>query len=113
MRQLLASFFAFALAALPAPAASTHSAAPHARSDAAIEQTLHAKLAKSKIGKDGFQVHVKEGVATWEGHTSVMQHKGAATRMAKSAGATSVVNHIHIDGAARPGQPIRKASVTP
>jgi osmotically-inducible protein OsmY len=112
MRRLLASFFLIALATVPALAAS-RTPAPHTRSDSAIEQTIRAKLAKSKVGKDGFQVHVHNGVATWEGHTSVMQHKGAATRMAKSAGATSVVNNIHIDGGARPGQPLRKATVTP
>ena len=65
-------------------------------SDAEIEGTIKAKLAKSKIGKEGFQVHVKDGVATWTGTTSVMQHKGAATRMAKTAGATRVVNNIKV-----------------
>jgi hypothetical protein len=67
-------------------------------SDAEIEATIRAKLAKSKIGKDGFQVHIKDGVATWTGSTVVMQHKGAATRMAKTAGATQVVNKIKISG---------------
>jgi osmotically-inducible protein OsmY len=65
-------------------------------SDAEIEATIKAKLAKSKIGKDGFQVHVKDGVATWTGTTSVMQHKGSATRMAKTAGAIKVVNNIKV-----------------
>ena len=63
-------------------------------SDAEIEATIKVKLAKSKIGKDGFQVHVKDRVATWTGATNVMQHKGAATRMAKTAGALRVVNNI-------------------
>lgn len=65
-------------------------------SDAEIEATIKAKLAKSKIGKDGIQVHIKDGVATWTGATSVMQHKGAATRMAKAAGAIHVVNNIKV-----------------
>ncbi len=65
-------------------------------SDAEIEATIKAKLAKSKIGKEGFQVHIKDGVATWTGTTSVMQHKGAATRMAKAAGAIRVVNNIKV-----------------
>jgi len=69
-------------------------------SDAEIEATIRAKLAKSKIGKDGFQVHVKDRVATWTGATTVMQHKGAATRMAKAAGAIQVVNNIKISGEA-------------
>jgi osmotically-inducible protein OsmY len=67
-------------------------------SDAEIEATIKAKLAKSKIGKDGLQVHVKNGIATWTGSTSVMQHKGAATRMAKTAGAIQVVNNIKVSG---------------
>jgi hypothetical protein len=67
-------------------------------SDAEIEATIKAKLAKSKIGQDGFQVHVKERVATWTGTTSVMQHKGAATRMAKAAGAIQVTNNIKVSG---------------
>ena len=65
-------------------------------SDAEIEATIKAKLAKSKIGKDGFQVHVKDRVVTWSGSTTVMQHKGAATRMAKTAGAIQVLNNIKI-----------------
>lgn len=65
-------------------------------SDAEIEATIKAKLAKSKIGKDGFQVHVKDRVATWSGTTTVMQHKGAATRMAKAAGAIHVLNNIKV-----------------
>src|ERR1700723_567790 len=67
-------------------------------SDAEIEATIKAKLAKSKIGQEGFQVHVKDRVATWTGTTSVMQHKGAATRMAKSAGAIQVLNNIKVSG---------------
>jgi len=69
-------------------------------SDAEIEATIKAKLSKSKIGKDGFQVHVKGGVATWTGNTNVMQHKGSATRMARTAGASQVVNNIKISDAA-------------
>ena len=69
-------------------------------SDAEIEATIKAKLAKSKIGQEAFQVHVKDRVATWTGTTSVMQHKGAATRMAKSAGAIQVTNNIKISSEA-------------
>lgn len=84
-----------AMPALPAGTLTkSHSTAKY--SDAEIEATIKAKLAKSKIGKDGLQVHVKEGVATWTGTTGVMQHKGAATRMAKAAGATHVVNNIKV-----------------
>jgi hypothetical protein len=69
-------------------------------------------LAKSKIGKDNLQVHVKDGVATWTGTTAVMQHKGAATRMAKAAGAIHVVNNIKVTGESGvPGKPGRPRQV--
>jgi osmotically-inducible protein OsmY len=70
-------------------------------SDAELESKIHTKLAKSKIGKDGFTVKVKGGVVTWEGKTNVVQHKGAATRMARTAGAVEVVNNIKIGDEAR------------
>ncbi len=91
-----------------------HPAGAAARfSDSEIEQKIKTKLAKSKIGKDGFVPKVKGGVVTWTGRTSVPQHKGAATRMAKSAGAVRVVNNIEIAGGAKPGQPARHATVEP
>jgi osmotically-inducible protein OsmY len=82
---------------------ATRPAAPSGarRSDAEIEASIKLKLAKSKIGKDGFQVHVRNGIATWTGTTSVMQHKGAATRMAKTAGAIQVVNNIKVSDEAK------------
>ena len=69
--------------------------------DKAIESAIRAKLAKSKVGKDGFTVRVQGGVAYWEGATGVVQHKGAATRMAKSSGAKRVVNNIKISDEAK------------
>lgn len=92
--------------ASPAPAATTtaHKPAAHAvtgASDAQIDSTIRTKLAKSKIGKDGFKYHVSHGVVTWEGTTNVIQHKGSATRMAHAAGATQVVNNIQISAAAK------------
>jgi osmotically-inducible protein OsmY len=86
------------------PVTHQREAAPPAQarlSDAQIETAIRTKLAKSKIGLDGFKVHVQGGVATWEGRTDVIQHKGAATRMAKTAGAVAVVNHIQISDEAR------------
>jgi hypothetical protein len=79
--------------------------------DSQIEATIRTKLAKSKIGKDGFRFHVQRGVVTWEGSTNVMQHKGSATRMARAAGATQVVNNIHVNGAAKDMSSLKKASV--
>jgi hypothetical protein len=67
--------------------------------DAAIEAEIHKRLARSIIGKDGFTAQVKGGIAYWQGTTSVPQHKGAATRMAKSSGARHVINNIQVNGA--------------
>ena len=75
-----------------------HSAAP---SDAEIESAIRARFAASKISRHHFQVHVRGGVATIEGDTDVLQHKGVATRLAKSSGATKVVNHIAVSQAAK------------
>ena len=46
-------------------------------------------------------MHVQGGVATIEGKTEVIQHKGVATRLAKGGGAVAVANHIQISDAAR------------
>jgi hypothetical protein len=81
-----------------ATAPASHSGS---QTDGQIQQTIAAKLAKSKIGQDGFKFHVQNGVVTWEGTTNVMQHKGAATRMAKAAGATKVVNNIQVSASAK------------
>lgn len=80
-------------------------------SDAQLDSAIRAKLAKSKIGKDGFRFKVTRGVVTWEGSTIVPQHKGAATRMARTAGAIQVINNIQVAGGNKPGTPIKKANV--
>ena len=72
-----------------------------ASDDAAVEKAIRAKLAASKIAKDKFEVHVQGGAATLTGHTDVVQHKGTATRLAKTGGATKVVNRIEVSDAAR------------
>ena len=70
--------------------------------DSQLEATIRAKFAKSKkISLDKFTVHVQGGVATIEGHSDVVQHKGTATRMAKTAGAVAVVNKIQLSQAAK------------
>ena len=110
----------FTLAAAPRAAATApRPTAQNRLSDAEIERNIRTKLAKSKIGKDGFTVKVKGGVVSWEGTTNVMQHKGAATRMARTAGAVEVVNNIKISDAARAkaagnlNGEIRRAEVKP
>jgi BON domain-containing protein len=123
MQRLFALFLAiplvFAIAGAPVFATvpsrtvkSQHAATP---SDAQIEASIRTKLAKSKIGKDGFTFRVQRGVVTWEGSTSVMQHKGSATRMARTAGAAQVVNNIQVSatGKAKAASNLKKASVQP
>jgi len=107
---ILAACLAFAdgpaaTPAKPAPSAKTASKGTSqgssAQQDHELEAAIRAKLAKSKIGQDGITVRVQGGIAYWEGSTNVMQHKGAATRMARTAGAKQVVNHIQVSDAAR------------
>ncbi len=69
--------------------------------DAQIEQTIRAKFTKSKINVEHFTVSVKDGVATINGKTNVIQHKGVATRLARTGGAVAVQNHIQISDEAR------------
>jgi osmotically-inducible protein OsmY len=81
--------------------AATTTAQPRI-SDAQLEADIRARLARSKkISLDHLQVHVQGGVATLEGRTGVVQHKGAATRMAKAAGALAVNNRIQISEEAK------------
>jgi osmotically-inducible protein OsmY len=70
--------------------------------DAQIERNIRAKLAKSKISlTDHFTVSVQNGVATLQGKTNVIQHKGVATRLAKSGGALAVRNQIQVSDEAK------------
>jgi osmotically-inducible protein OsmY len=81
-------------------------------SDEQLEATIKTKLSKSKIGKDGFHFKVQRGVVTWEGTTNIGQHKGAATRMARSSGAAQVINNIKVLNAGK-DTVLRKAYVQP
>ena len=83
----------------PAPAKSPTAQA--GKSDAQLEALIRAKFSRSKINVEKFTVHVQGGVATIEGKTNVIQHKGTATRLAKTAGAIAVNNHIEISDAAK------------
>ena len=100
---LVGALIAFAASSTKTPAKSAvrSGTGASAQTDSAIESTIKAKLARSKIGKDGFKIRVQGGIAYWEGSTNVVQHKGAATRMAKTAGAKAVVNNIQVSEAAR------------
>lgn len=94
----------------PSPAQTTHPHPPAAASkkapssskltDAQLESIIRAKFAKSKSANQ-FKVHVQGGVATIDGKTDVVQHKAAATRMARVAGAAVVNNKVEISDAAK------------
>lgn len=85
----------------PAGAKAASQAAKPLLPDSKLEAAIRAKFAKSKINADHFTVHVQGGVATIEGKTDVIQHKGTATRMTKTAGAVAVNNHVQISDAAK------------
>jgi hypothetical protein len=70
-------------------------------SDGQLEAAIRAKFAKSKINADKFTVRVQGGVATVDGKTDVVQHKGVATRMCKTAGAAAVNNRVQVSEAAK------------
>jgi hypothetical protein len=70
-------------------------------SDAQIQANIQARLAKSKIGKNGFKFSTSGGVTTIEGKTNVIQHKGSATRIAKTSGARAVINKIVVSEEAK------------
>lgn len=102
--RVLAAVALLAAGSVWAQSAAPKKAVPPPRprvSDAQLEAAIRAKFAKSKISTDKMQVHVQGGIATIEGKTDVMQHKGTATRMAKTAGALAVNNHVQISDAAK------------
>jgi hypothetical protein len=85
------------------PSTASRSVASSVRSrlsDSQLEAIIRAKFAKSKSANK-FTVRVQGGVANIEGKTDVVQHKGAATHMAKSAGAIAVNNHVVVSDAAK------------
>ena len=75
--------------------------------DVELEKAIRDRFAKSKSAPEKFTVRVQGGVATLEGKTDVVQRKGSATRMARTAGARKVINKIQVSEAAR-----EKASAT-
>lgn len=108
MRKLLSALALIAVftglsqaASVATPAAQAPRASAPKVNDAQIERNIKAKFAKSKINTEHFTVSVQNGVATIEGKTNVIQHKGVATRMAKTGGALAVQNHIQISEEAK------------
>jgi osmotically-inducible protein OsmY len=97
-----AGFSQTAPAAKPASTTAKKTAGGHSASDdTQVEKAIRARFAASKISKNKFEVHVQGGVATISGKTDVLQHKGTATRLAKSAGAKQVVNKVEVSDAAK------------
>ena len=95
-----------AVQAVPPARTATHArptggAGQAATSDRQLEAAIGARFAQSKIGVNHFVVRVQGGVATIEGHTDVIQHKGTATRLAKTAGAREVVNRVELSQTAK------------
>ena len=70
-------------------------------SDQALETAIRHRFEKSKIAVNGFQVKVHSGTAVITGRTAVLQHKGTATRLARTSGARAVDNRVEVDKAAR------------
>lgn len=101
IRPLSALAFFAAIAGLSPALPAATPAKPKPTSDAEIEHNIRARLSRSKISADKFEVHVRGGVATLQGHTDVLQHKGVATRLAKAAGAREVNNKIEVSQAAK------------
>lgn len=103
MRTILLALF-LTLAPLPKLAQTPDpkpAAAPSPVADEMLQAKIQEKFSKAKAGGGKFQVKVRNGTAYLAGHAEVPQHKGAATRMAKSAGAKRVVNNIIVSNAAK------------
>jgi hypothetical protein len=87
-------------AASPNAAVAARSKPAPKLTDQQLEAKIRGKFANSKSAST-FRVHVQGGVATIEGKTEVIQHKAAATRMAKTAGAIAVNNKVEVSDAAK------------
>lgn len=109
MRLVCALLVGLLAAALPAASPSRPPTKSQSRasvnssalSDWQLEKAIQERFARSKISANHFSVRVQGGVATLEGRTNVVQHKGVATRLAKAAGARAVVNRIAVSEEAR------------
>ena len=96
----VALFLAAALQPAEAPTKVQPKPAPRWK-DAELKKAIEQRFADSAIAVDHFKVDVTEGVARITGKTGVMQHKGVATRLARSMGAKEVKNEVEISEEAR------------
>lgn len=85
----------------PPPKPSAPAPAANPAADEALQAKIQEKFAKAKAGGGKFQVRVRNGTAYLSGRADIPQHKGAATRMAKAAGAKRVVNNITVSEAGK------------
>lgn len=69
--------------------------------DTELRKAVEARFARSAIAADHFKVEATDGVVHITGATDVMQHKGVATRLARSVGAKEVRNDVEVSQAAR------------
>jgi hypothetical protein len=108
-------FLLVLVAAMAGPSQAASTAKPKIAAvrlpDAQIEKNIRAKFGKSKINVEHFTVTVKDGVATIDGKTNVIQHKGVATRLARTGGALAVQNHIQVSDEARAKAAARLAKI--
>lgn len=83
---------------------ATKKAGPAApKSDTEVQKCISDKFANSeKLKSQGFSVTVSNGEATLAGTANNAGSKGAATRIAKSCGATKVTNNISSPPVAKP-----------
>ena len=88
-------------------AAKKPAAAP--KSDADIQKCITDKFAAAeKLKSQGFSATVSNGEATLTGTASNAGSKGAATKIAKSCGATKVTNNITSPPVSKPAKPAEK-----
>ncbi|MBI3666693.1 MAG: BON domain-containing protein [Acidobacteria bacterium] len=97
----VALFLAAALQPAEAPDKTQPKGAAPRWKDNELKKAIEARFSRSAIAADHFRVEVKEGAAYITGKTDVMQHKGVATRLARSVGAKEVHNEVEVSEAAR------------
>ena len=111
---LVISVFAFAQTGdtMKKPAnksAAKKPAAAAPKSDADIQKCITDKFAAAeKLKSQGFSATISNGEATLIGTANNAGSKGAATKIAKSCGATKVTNNISSPPVSKPAKPADK-----
>ncbi|MCC7153729.1 MAG: BON domain-containing protein [Bryobacterales bacterium] len=81
-----------------------------AAADQTIVQRIQKSFAQSKLRDEHFIVKLEGEAVILEGRTRISQHKGTATRLAKNAGASNVINRIEVQSGEK-STPMRRAIV--